>query len=123
MLILIPKPCKKLGVRFWYNRNLEQDKIFTKKFSKLKNILKFWRMRQLTLERRIRVFKSLAVSKVIHILLITKLHNSTIDFLYKTQKTFIWQTIKAKIKHNIICKKGGIKDIDWRNKIASMQCS
>ena len=92
----------------------------------MKNILKFWRMRQLTLERRIRVFKSLAVSKVVHILLITKLHNSTIDFLYKTQKKFIWQTIKAKIKHNIICncyKKGGIKDIDWGNEIASMQCS
>ena len=44
-------------------------------------------MRQLTLEGRITVFKSLAVSKVIHLLLITKLHNNTIDLLYKIQKT------------------------------------
>ena len=40
-------------------------------------------MRQLTLEGRITVLKSLAVSKV---LLITKLHNNKIDILYKIQK-------------------------------------
>ena len=55
-------------------------------------------MRSLTLEGRITIFKSLAVSKVIHLLLITKLHNNTIDLLYKTQKNFIWQGEKAKIK-------------------------
>ena len=46
-------------------------------------------MRQLTLEGRITVFKSLAVSKLTHLLLITKLHNNAIDLLYKTQKKFI----------------------------------
>ena len=55
-------------------------------------------MRQLTLEGRIMLFKSLAISKVIHHLLITKLHNKTIDFMYKIQKNFIWQGKKAKIK-------------------------
>ena len=42
-------------------------------------------MRQLTLEGRIAVFKSsvLAVSKVINLLQITKLHNNTIDLLHK----------------------------------------
>ena len=30
--------------------------------------------------------RSLAVSKVMHILLITKLHNNAIDLLYKIQK-------------------------------------
>ena len=44
-------------------------------------------MGQLTLEGRIMVFKSLAVSKVIHLLLITKLHNNTIDLLDKNRKT------------------------------------
>ena len=48
-------------------------------------------MRQLTLEGRITVFKSLAVSKLTHLLLITKLHSNAIDLLYKTQKKFIWQ--------------------------------
>ena len=60
-------------------------------------------MGQLTLEGRIMVFKSLAVSKVIHLLLITKLHNNTIDLLHKIQKNFIWEEKKAKIKHSTLC--------------------
>ena len=60
-------------------------------------------MRQLTLEGRIKVFKFLAVSKVIHLLLITKLHNNTIDLLHKIQKNFIWGEKKAKIKHSTLC--------------------
>ena len=54
-------------------------------------------MRQLTLEGRITAFKSLAVSKVIHLLLITKLHNNTIDILYEMQKNFIWQEKRQKL--------------------------
>ena len=66
-------------VRLSYNKNLEQDKNFCEQIVKIENILKIWCMRQSTLEGRIKVFKSLAVSKVIHRLLITKLHNNTID--------------------------------------------
>ena len=54
-------------------------------------------MRQLTLEGRITVLKSLAISKVIHLLLITKLHNNTINLMYKIQKNFICQGKKAKL--------------------------
>ena len=49
------------------------------------------------LEGRITVFKSLAISKVMHLLLITKLHNNTTDLMYKIQKSFIWQGKKAKL--------------------------
>ena len=71
---------KILGAHFSDNKNLEQDKNFCKHIVKIKNILKSWRMRQLTLEGRTMVVKSLTVSKVINLLLITKLHNNTIDF-------------------------------------------
>ena len=66
-------------------------------------------MRQLTLQGRIMVFKSLVVSKVLHLLLNTKLHNNTIDLLNKIQKNFIWQ---RQIKHSTLCngyEKSGIK--------------
>ena len=103
---------KILGVHFSYNKNLEQDKNFCDHIVKIENIIKLWRMRQLTLEGRITVFKSLAVFKVMHLLLITKLHNNTIDLLYKIKKNFIWQEKKATIKHSTLCngyEKGGIK--------------
>ena len=70
--------------------------------------------------------KSLAVSKVIHLLLITKLHNNTVDLLHKIQKNFIWQGKKTKIKRSTLSNgydKGGIKNVDLRDKITSMQCS
>ena len=60
-------------------------------------------MRQLTLEGRIKFFKSLAVSKGMHLLLITKLYNNTIDLLHKIQKNLIWQVKKAQIKHSTLC--------------------
>ena len=58
---------KILGVHFSYNKNLEQDKNFCENIIKIENILKSWGMRHLTLEGRITVFKSLAVSKVVHL--------------------------------------------------------
>ena len=106
------KTVKIVGVHFLYNKNLEQDKNFCEHIVKMENILKIWRMRQLTLEGRIMVFKSLAVSKVVHLLLITKLHNNTIGILYQIQRNFIWQGKKSKIKHSTVCngyEKGGIK--------------
>ena len=75
---------------------------------------------KLTLEGRIMVFKSLAISKVIHLLLITKLHNNSIDLMYIIQKSFIWQGKKAKIKHSSLCngyKNGGLKNVELSNKI------
>ena len=56
-----------------------------------------------TLEGRTTVFKFLAISKVVHLLLITKLHNNTIDLMYKIQKNFIWQGKKVKINHGTLC--------------------
>ena len=82
-------------------------------------------MRQLTLEGRITVFKSLAISQVVQLLLITKLHNNTTDFMYKIQRTFIWQGKKVKIKHSALYngyENGGLKNVELRNKITSIQC-
>ena len=64
------------GVCFSYNKNLEQHKNFCKRIVKMENILKLWRMRQVTLEGKITVFKSLVISKIIHLLLITKLRDA-----------------------------------------------
>ena len=117
---------KILGVHFSYSKNLEQDENICKHIVKIESILNLWRMRQLTLDGRITVFKFLAVSKVMHLLLITKLHNNTTDLWYKTEKNFIWQGKQAKIKHSTLCsgyEKGGIKNVDLRNKLTILSNS
>ena len=80
-------------------------------------------MRQLTLEGRIKVFKSLAVSKVIHLLLITKLHNNTLIVCIKYRKTLFGKGKRQKINavpFAMTIKEGGIENVDLRNKITSM---
>ena len=54
---------KILGIYFSYNKKLEQEKNFFNHIVKIQNILKLRKLRKLSIERRIVVFKSLATSK------------------------------------------------------------
>ena len=95
------KTVKILRVYFLYNKNLEPNNNFSEHIVKIENILRLWRMRQLTLEGRIMVFKSLAFSKVMHLLLIIKVHDNTIDLWYEIQKKNVFGKGK-KQKSNIV---------------------
>ena len=103
VLISITKPWKCFGFICPINKILSKIKIFANILSKQKTFLKLCCMRQLTLEGRIKMFKSLAVSKVIHLLVIIKLYNNTIDLLYKIQENLFWQEKKVKFKHSTLC--------------------
>ena len=54
---------KILRIHYLYNKQLENDKNFKKHTAKIENVLKLWRARNLSLEGKITVFKSLALSK------------------------------------------------------------
>ena len=82
---------KILGIGFPYNKKLEQEKNFLNHIPKIQNILKLWKIINLTIEERIVVFKSLAISKLIHLLLFTELSTSTINLLTKIQMEFVWK--------------------------------
>ena len=117
---------KILGTHFSYNKKLEQEKNFYEHINKIQNVLNIWRMRDLSLEGKITVFKSLAISKIVHLTLITTTNNSIINQLEKIQKEFVWNGKTAKIKHNTLCstyENGGLKNVDIKTKIASLQCS
>ena len=60
-------------------------------------------MRNLTLEGRITVFKALAMSKIVHLALITNIPTSTKKGLNKLQKEFIWKNKNPKIKPTALC--------------------
>ena len=119
---------KILGVHFSYYKNFEQDKNFCEHIVKLcqiilKNILKLWRMRQLTLRKNDGLQILIAVSKVIHLLLITKLHNNTLIVCIKYRKTLFGKGKRQKINavpFAMTIKEGGIENVDLRNKITSM---
>ena len=75
---------KILGIYFPYNKKIEQEKNFLSHIVKIQKISKLRKLRILTIEGRIFVFKSLAISKLIHLALVTEISTSKINFFTKT---------------------------------------
>ena len=65
---------KILGILFSYYIKLEIDENFIKHIKhvgKIKKVLKLWRMKNLTVEGKITIFKTLGISKIKHLSLVT----------------------------------------------------
>ena len=70
-----------LGVLLSYDKNLQLENNFRKTILNIKRILKMWRRRNLTLEGKIIIFKSLALSKIIFLAQVLVVPNQIIDAL------------------------------------------
>ena len=113
------------GVHFPYNKEKRNEKHFLESITKIQNVLKVWRMRRLTLEGKIIVFKTLAISKIVFLSLISKVPTEIISELEIIQKHFLWPS-KPKIKNETLCsdfKHGGLKNVNIQKKIIRLQCS
>ena len=123
---LTEETIKILGVHLSYNKKLQDDRNFCDSIKNIVNVLKLWRMRHLTLEGKITVFKSLAISKIVYLTLLTPVPNVFIEELKQIQKTFLWGKNKPKIKNDTLCNnynRGGLKNADITLKIVSLKCS
>ena len=80
---------KILETHFLYSELIAREKKL-KAISNIQGVLKLWRMRQPTIEGRIVIFKTLAISKIAYLVLLTNIPNIIIDELEKIQKKFIW---------------------------------
>ena len=89
-----------LVIYFSYNKKVELKKNFLNHVVEIQNIFKLWKLRNWTIEGRIVVFKSLGVSKLIHLALVTSIPTSTINLLTKIQIEFIWKGKNSKIKNS-----------------------
>ena len=106
---------KILGIYYSYNEKLEIQENFKMHIINIEKILRIWRMKDLSIAGKITVFKTLAISKIVHLALVKTIPNSVIQELNKIQKEFIWKTRNPKLKHDTPCKNyenGGLKNID-----------
>ena len=60
-------------------------------------------MRHLSLEGKITILKSLELSKIVYLALLTIVPKSIIEEMNEIQKTFLWSNKKCKIKHGTLC--------------------
>ena len=117
---------KILGVHFSKNNTLKVQNNFLDTVKSIQQVLRFWNSRMLSLEGRIIIFKTLAISKIVYLAFLTVIPNSLIEELQKIQKTFIWHSSRPKISHKTLCnnfENGGLKHVDISSKIISLQCS
>ena len=115
-----------LGLRISYNKRLQDDINFCTTIKNICNVIKLWRVGHLSLEGKINIFKSLALSKIVHLALFTIVPKNIIEELNDIQKKFLWSNKKCKIKHDKSCnyyKNGGLKNVDINLMIVSLKCS
>ena len=100
---LITDTIKILGVHFSYNSTLKIQNNFLDTVKSIQQVLRFWNRRMLSLEGRIIIFKTLAISEIVYLAFLTVISNSLIEELQKIQKTFIWHSSRSKlvIKHYV----------------------
>ena len=79
---------KILGTHFTYNEKLKEEKIFQKTVTDMKRVLKIWKMRRLTLEGKIVIFKTIAISKIVFQAFITTAPKHIVNELKKNTKSF-----------------------------------
>ena len=77
------------GIHFSYNNMLNMEKNFLNAISNIQRVLKIWRMRNLTLEGKIVVFKTLSLSKIIHLCFTSVVPKRIIEEIENIQKTFL----------------------------------
>ena len=107
-----------------YDVTLAEKCNFLNFITSMKDVLRIWGSRGMTLAGRIQILKSTALSKMVYIG--TMLHPSkqTLDQLSLIQKDFIWRARRPKIKHSTLIgdyTNGGYKDVDIESKFESLK--
>ena len=123
---LVFNTIKILAVYYSYHKILENQENFVNLVLKIEKLLRFFRMQNLSIAGKTTVFRTLAISKIVHLALIKVIPNSVILELDKIKKHFIWKNGNPKIKQGTLCKdyeNGGLKNVDITFKIISFQCS
>ena len=85
---LILDTIKILGAHFSYNERLKEERNFCLILANIQRVLKLWKLQNLTLEGKIPIFKTLALSKIIFQTFVTPILNYLVTKLEKIQKRF-----------------------------------
>ena len=79
---------KILGTHFSYNEKLKEEKIFYKIVTDMQRVLKIWKIRRLTLEGKVVIFRTIAISKIVFQVFITTVPKHIVNELKKYKKLF-----------------------------------
>ncbi len=113
------KPVKLLGVYMSYDVEACNKLNYDKKLVKCKNILNWWKSRNLTIIGRIQVIKTFVISQFLFVSSVIDMPDNYIKEVNKMIKYFVWKG-KSKLKSSIMYRekvKGGLKMPDFKTMI------
>ena len=76
---LVSNIVKIVGIYYSYSDKLEIQENFKEHIIKIEKVLRTWRMRDLPIAGKITVFKTLAISKIVHLALVKTIPKSVIQ--------------------------------------------
>ena len=120
-LRLSHEPVYALGVHFSYNHENAVKKKFLEKLETLKKTLNMWSQRDISLQGRINIVKTLALSKLIFVCRVLETPEHFADEVNKLIFDFIWNYKPAKIRRTTLIKSKkegglGMKDFSFFDK-------
>ena len=108
---------KALGVYFGYNKTVIEEKNWKNKVETIKKILNKWHYRDLTMQGRILIIKTLALSQVVYLISSLCVPEWVINDLNKEFYSFVWKYRRDKISRKVLSNElenGGLNMIDLR---------
>ena len=102
---------KALGVHFGYNKKDMENKNWTEKIEKIKSFLRCWNIRDVSLQGRVLIIKTMALSKIVYLAAALLTPQWVINEINKEFFEFLWKynrdKIARKVVINDICNGGG----------------
>lgn len=117
-------PVKILGVYVGWDLKAAWEISLEKKITGLKRILNSWKTRQLTLNGKVIIIKSLAISQIIYLMGLLPFPDDVIKDIECAIYNFLWSSKTHKVKKSVIIqeyKDGGCKMIDIRSQIITQK--
>ena len=125
--ILWVKELKVLGVSFTANPTDTVRLNYPSKIEDIRKLLNLWSMRNLSLIGKITVIKTLALSKIVHLLIsIPSPNPEMLKEIKSLVFRFLWNNKPDKIRRTKICQpyeRGGLKMIDIDGFINALKCT
>ena len=106
---------KILGILFSYNKNIEVEQNFKKTIIGIEKVLRMGPRRNLTLEGKIIIFKTLTLSKFVFLAQVLSIPNEITTTVKRIQEEFLWNPNSFKIKLETICndfQNVGLKNVE-----------
>ena len=115
---------KILGCHHSYDVDLASSRNFSVLLDNLQAVLNLWRTRDLKSEGKIQVFKTLGLSNMQYLAMVSNVSNSTIETLRVIHSKFLWSNKIAQVKPTKLIgnySDGGLRAVNIVSKLKSLK--